>query len=292
MVGEGRLVTTLSHILIKPNGRVYGSNGYLTMSAPFPKIADHDVLVPAEPFLKELDTAASSVIKSVVDRQILPSSDFDRYILAAFAAAQFLRVEDMRNGIRSQQAQISEWLTSLGVDPRDVKGFDVLSADEIRTASILHLGDLKDYVPGFLKKLWILLRTTDAMPFYISDTPVTLRNERDFGALSGLGLEVPGIEIHLPLSKTLTLGLLCSSHFPLFQSAGREEHVLSGVPLDVPDRMVLSLNELQVMFSSRFVYSCNGDFELVKDVVSQRPHLRKGMRRKGLSQPESGHVRK
>lgn len=70
VVGEGRLVTTLSHVLIKPNGRIYGGNGFMTMSCDFPKIADVDVLVPAVPFMKALDACAGEptlkILKDVI----------------------------------------------------------------------------------------------------------------------------------------------------------------------------------------------------------------------------------
>lgn len=55
VVAEGKLLTVLSHFHITPHGRVYGSDGKLTLSAPVEPIHDKPVTVPAVPFLKAVD---------------------------------------------------------------------------------------------------------------------------------------------------------------------------------------------------------------------------------------------
>ncbi|MGP9712222.1 MULTISPECIES: DUF4238 domain-containing protein, partial [unclassified Psychrobacter] len=62
-----------------------------------------------------------------------------------------------------------------------------------------------------LKKSWILFETTKENPFFISDNPVTLYNSINMGLYGNLGITLEGIEIYIPLSSTITLGLICPS---------------------------------------------------------------------------------
>src|SRR5699024_1203978 len=59
-----------------------------------------------------------------------------------------------------------------------------------------------------LEKSWILFETTKENPFFISDNPVTLYNSINKDVRSNLGIALEGIEIYIPLSSTITLGLI------------------------------------------------------------------------------------
>ncbi len=51
------------------------------------------------------------------------------------------------------------------------------------------------------------------MPFYISDSPFAMFNDKKHGIYSNRGIGVPGIEIYFPISSILALHLLCPLYY-------------------------------------------------------------------------------
>lgn len=47
--------------------------------------------------------------------------------------------------------------------------------------------------------------------FLIGDMPVVLHNDKQFGPYGNIGFAVPGVQIYIPLNRTLTLSFLCST---------------------------------------------------------------------------------
>ena len=116
----------------------------------------------------------------------------------------------------------------------------------------------------------------------------------DFGPRGNLGLAVKGIEIYFPLSRKLSLGIFCRSHEELIHAAYfkylivREAGLLedleknkediagvkrlmhgleTGKAIQSQQENVINLNSLQVIYSSRFIYSGNNNFELARDML-------------------------
>ncbi|MBI5114870.1 DUF4238 domain-containing protein [Candidatus Poribacteria bacterium] len=85
----------------------------------------------------------------------------------------------------------------------------------------------KEFVPDFLGKERVLFETTRKHPFFISDNPIVLQNEMNQGPYSGLGVAAPGIEIYLPISSTLCLGLFCPSVAEEFQITYEKTRMLN-----------------------------------------------------------------
>lgn len=54
-VSERNLVSVLTHFHVTPNGKIYGSNGRISIEAPFPVIHDAPITVPAIKFLRRVD---------------------------------------------------------------------------------------------------------------------------------------------------------------------------------------------------------------------------------------------
>ena len=55
---------------------------------------------------------------------------------------------------------------------------------------------------------------------YISDNPLVMHNQKDFGPYGNIGLAVPGIEIYYPLSPNTILAYMC----PLALKKTEEAH--------------------------------------------------------------------
>ena len=129
---------------------------------------------------------------------------------------------------------------------------------------------------------------------------MTLHNMNDLGPYGNLGFAVPGVELQLPLSSKLNLWIICPTLYEKFEEGyqialnlkwrhgqslpqidstiDRVERIRNGKPTVLSGENVIHYNSLQVMFSDRFVYSSNGDFELVKRMISDNEKYRHGIR--------------
>ena len=140
--------------------------------------------------------------------------------------------------------------------------------------------------------------------YLIGDNPLTMHNMVDRGPRGNLGLMVEGIEIYCPLTPSLALGMWCPSHRKkLVENIQRLDSLSNGNPnsagqfagawsdaLDIVEAMqtgkpLMSLpenvehfNSLQVASAERFLFSSDGDFALVEDMIRTNPELRYGRR--------------
>jgi hypothetical protein len=110
-----------------------------------------------------------------------------------------------------------------------------------------------------------------------------------------VGLTAEGIEIYIPLSPQLALGMLCPSIGDQVRAklAARNPGALgndnsqparllqamaSGTPMDVGSDGSAFFNALQIAHAERFVFSSDGNFELVESMLKDDPSLQRGLR--------------
>jgi hypothetical protein len=155
--------------------------------------------------------------------------------------------------------------------------------------------------PSFARKDFVLMEAAGPPWYLIGDHPLVMHNSRDRGLKGYLGLNVHGIEIYFPLSPQLALGMMCESHRIAFQeelqkcatesqrndpnlqralSIARDfiQAVESGRPARMDPQNVVFLNSLQIASSERFLFSLDGDFSLVEEMMRSHPELRRGLR--------------
>ena len=147
-------------------------------------------------------------------------------------------------------------------------------------------------MPHFLDKCWILYSTTKNCPFYISDNPVAMFNSNQDPLRSTLGLRVPGIEIHMPLSSTLSLGFLCRTledeirgsyklalafGYPVPQNIHRLVEALDGTsPFPLETENAKHLNSLQVFYAERFLFSSSNRFDVANEMLASDAKFKPG----------------
>ena len=168
----------------------------------------------------------------------------------------------------------------------------------LRTADFLSNRWGPPQMPHFLDKCWVLYSTTKDNPFYISDNPIAMFNSNQDPLRGTLGLRVPGIEVHMPLSSTLSLGFLCPTlereirgSYDLASALGHPVplHVHQLVdafggnrPLPLDDEHIKHLNSLQVFFAVRFLFTSRDNFDLVREMLRCTPKVKSGPRLAGL----------
>jgi hypothetical protein len=196
-----------------------------------------------------VETNSEPAISKLLDsRNLEMLTNDDRNLIAEFVAYQMLRtkqsflntglfLEDFYNPIEKLSKKKHEG------NSRDFWLSFLKSAD--------------DYKVHLLNKTWVLTESNEQ--FYFSDNPVVLQNSTNYRPERGnLGLNNLGIEIYLPLSSSIVLCLFC------------EKTITSSIPnLQSDLRNIENLNWLQVIQSCRFVFSQNGDFRLIEEMIKE-----------------------
>lgn len=218
----------------------------------------------------------------------------DRVRLSLFAAAQQTRVKSVREQMRALHENVRTWLTASGHDPKSVEGFEELDFEQQQAKEATMVLLAKDFGRYYFAKQWMLLKTPPDRSLYISDSPVVLHNTIRRPGRGNLGLNVEGIEIYLPISPTLSLSFFCERTAQRFRNAFPAARILrrigalrdddgsseavqrafeTGKPLKLVPANVEFQNSLQVITSSRFVFSRDGNFELVIEMLRDHPTL-------------------
>lgn len=166
----------------------------------------------------------------------------------------------------------------------------------MHTASFI-VDATKDFAPLYEDKDWLLIATTNAMPFMVSDNPIAFQNSYGrIGPYGNIGLAVRGIEIYCPLSPTRGIAMWCRSLIGEIRNVTaavlRPEHCKPLAPLAkalieavdggkalpyVPDN-VMNFNSLQIAHAERYVFSKDGNFDLAREMISKDQSLRGGPR--------------
>jgi hypothetical protein len=261
-----------------------------------------------EPGLAEFEWQTGQAFEKIIkDRSISNLKEEDRAKIAAFVSVQIYRTRYFRDRLFDMSKWLSEISRRWGAVADNEDNPDRLIEANIKDVSIkMILKDSEDLIPIIMSKEWMIYETNESDPFYISDNPIVLQNHRDFGPFWGnLGLAVPGIEIYFPLTKNLTLAMLCPSHSEMFKDVfnkvsflekvvpGFEKQFAPGelqwmqklkegyekgnaVPME--QETVVNINSLQVMWSSRFVFSNRNDFNLVLKMIAADPSYKEGFK--------------
>jgi hypothetical protein len=261
-----------------------------------------------EPSLAGLESRAANHIRRIVDeRQLHPMDPVERGELARFFAVQLVRTRAFLEMMRHLGLSMETWLRKEGAPdvffaPDPVIG----SGENAERASMARMivNAPKDFGRAIVEKDWVLLQTDRKHPYLIGDNPLTMYNMIDHNPRGSLGLMVEGIEIYFPLAPDLALGMWCPSHREKLlegiqrldrladknpNAAGRfastwnsaldiVEAIQTGKPLRSLPENVEHFNSLQVVSAERFVFSSNGDFKLVEDMIRADPDLRYGRR--------------
>jgi hypothetical protein len=260
-----------------------------------------------EPELANLETQAANILNALLGQKTLRVLNTSmRNILAVFLAVQFVRTKEYRLRFEHLGQSLIEALRARGASENGIatltQGPQAIS--DGRLAGIKSIREVRDIVPHFLNKEWVLLETVSENPFYISDNPIVLHNSLNHRPYGNLGLSAHGIEIYMPISSTLCLGLWCPSIAQEYRTAYetlREydqfaprladtfmqnarttraycEGIVFGTPISVVANEVTRLNSLQVMYSSRFVYGEYENFSLVKRMIQDNEKYREGLK--------------
>ena len=165
-----------------------------------------------EPAAGELEKLAIPSYRSVLAKRSLELTVDERASLSLFLAFQFVRTRAHRDLWKGMAETLRDKIVKLGLSPEDIDGFIEPTDEEAKTQHLLNIPYyIREFAPHFAEKNWQLLLAPKKRKFYLSDNPVVLHNELNFGPYGNLGIAVPGIQIFLPLSSEVVLCALCPS---------------------------------------------------------------------------------
>lgn len=290
----------------KHKDRIFVSNTLkATVRNTFYNLDGHPERASLEPLLGIYESDAAPVIAALLQhRDIRRLTADDKYKLAVFVAVQRARTFGEQQRISGIASALAEKLAGIGATPDQVTDALGMSPErDTRDVFLRQLADQASHIDHLLAKDWYLFETTPDYPFYVSDNPVVLHNDNDFGWRGNLGLGVVGIQIYLPLSSTLTLGMMCPSirerkielkrdlqrrmvFAPLTIPPGfNSSRVIAGASKFInfdtisaePDQ-VMWQNSYQVRFSEQYVFCEKNDFALVEKMLADDERYRTGPR--------------
>ena len=122
-----------------------------------------------------------------------------------------------------------------------------------------------EFARYILEMKWIIFKNESDRVFWTSDHPITRYNRYDFGPMGSLGLLNRGIEIYFPLSPKICLAFIDPEEF----AQTPNKIVLSNSEKD-QDHITL-VNELQVKYSKRHIFSNQSEFKLAKEILEEQP---------------------
>lgn len=242
----------------------------------------------AEDILQKIESDAARCIKKICNTNSLASITVaQRKKLSRFIAIQSFRTKSFFDGL--SLSTISERRA--------------LFAELLRSAFLIQNKlETRD---------WFLMPSAPGTKYYIGDHPVTLQYLEDPGQGQQLGIGMPGVEVFFPMSPTLSLWIppqeitdeivssyenACKIHREVRHAAlngmrhfmanplgiaALQRAIFSGkkfhqakynyAPIVAEKENMENFNSLQIMFSSKEVYSCDGDFEFALRVLNETP---------------------
>ncbi|MDD4998278.1 MAG: DUF4238 domain-containing protein [Syntrophales bacterium] len=268
----------------------------------FYNIRIKDLGLTIENKLACLETASSRIITKIVEGETLSGlSKSERLLLSLFCAVQFLRTSHIHEEMQEMQDNLVKWTLDQGLDVSQIENFEILSKTGLKQNHVNIINSMAmEISTHFHNKILLLKKAPPGHQFLISDNPITMHNYKPRPGRGNLGLALEGIEIHVPISSKLSLTYICPRLIDELLSKIKKYSVLKILRIAFPTRMdimdefahaiqsgdahdldpenVEFHNSLQVIHSSRFIFSARNDFSLVQDMLQQNPALKKPSR--------------
>lgn len=229
-----------------------------------------------EKYLSAQEGLISGYLNKLVDR--LRTNNYirlhpdTRTAIAAFSAFQLIRAKNARLESRQMSEQLVKFLSKhedAGALIQEIK--ESTSEAEEKKAHCMRLLDLPFILElaGIISgHIWIIMKRHHGDSFWISDEPITKKENKSSPYRSNSGLASPGIEIHIPLSHDYLITCYEKNYFSNLKE-------MDGKVIDLASPQNIEYyRQFQVTSSSRFVYAKDSNFELAEEMCIADPSLR------------------
>lgn len=200
-----------TRVLDKKDSKVFlASIRDVMVERDFHSIKMESGVVSLEGFISQIEAVAAPVIKKLIATETTTGlSGEERDTLAIFVALQLVRGTGHRAQFLHLAKEFKKVLEKRGF-PVDDKIFAIPNIGTIKLEALHTIANsLPRYAEHLRNKNMIIFKAAAGHEFIIGDNPVTMDNHRERGFWGNIGLAVPGIQIYLPISSKLTLGMWC-----------------------------------------------------------------------------------
>lgn len=267
-----------------------------------------------EDHFQEIDSIVGQLVIKI--NNLSTHFDFthdELFQLAYITCVQQIRTKLSRTNIVEFSKDINEWMNETYPVEKTVEENKkyLISDDQSKIISMFPMENMEERVLLLLQRGMLLFRTKEEFPFWISDNPVIMDNPFPYGRR---GLQVPGTDVYFPVSKRLLLVFVCKTTCEyIYENYWKVALLNEPIPyslsayfdgiyknkiIDLEQKYVEYYNSLQVQCSSRFLYSCSGDFSLAHEMISESPALKEIKKTIGIekdgpkfpSMPQGEHI--
>jgi len=283
------------NIFDKENGKIFSSDtSAIGMENYF---YSKEIAQEIETIFCHFEGLFKTALKKLIEHKDLNQLTYiDKKIISDFIAIQFLRTNETRLIYKEMSDGLINIVGKHNI-PNFVEGSVTLSEDSLKR---LHLGAVLKSFPEisdimFKEMSWKLCVNYTNTPFWTSDNPCAIYNELEPEPFRGnLGLRCKGVQLHFPVSDKLLLILvnpdvkLCDlsrakslkkERFRIEALANSPYSDLNIIDLlpdkeSVKEERVTFENNLQVIYSTRFIFSKFNDFKLAEKYLEEYPHYK------------------
>ena len=210
-----------------------------------------------ESFFNEVESNVKFALEKLVEQSTYPVLMKNSPVFAKFFSLQESRTPVFRDVQNDTIRLANERLNS------EKPFFSEPTENDTKEFQARFLIDMADEFAGFLLKMkWILVSNKTNRPFWTSDNPIVRYNPHKPELIGNLGLESPGIQLHIPITPALAV-IICDP-FEYSETA-------SELPAFNPN--IDFNNSGQVIHSRQYVFSPDANFDLAHDMLRKDPEF-------------------
>ncbi len=233
-----------------------------------------------ENIFDEPDANIAPIIKLIVDTNSLSNlAPTQLNELLDYVLVQYLRVKLRRSTSSYIQGRLHEVVKDL--HPKAVLEEPIRSEEEIKFEALKIIEQRPNHQVFFSDKTLLLFKAHENSLLITSDNPIVKHNAFPHG---GGGFNDKGIKIYFPISITLAIGIWCNSIFELWKQQKpynlkpieKFQNSKRAIPFSKKD--VEFINSLQIMQSSRFIYSAEDQSNAIRQLLSKKPKYKEVLR--------------
>ncbi|MBU2577150.1 MAG: DUF4238 domain-containing protein [Nanoarchaeota archaeon] len=220
----------------------------------------------AEKTLCNIESRFGGAITNLINSKDLAkisSEDLDS--IAEFIAVQMIRTKETRISVKQTSKQFLEKFEGHLSEKLRLEAEKSMEKSSLRKGHKRMILENKEMFKRIIKEMkWILISNKLKTPFWSSDDPVAKHNSIDHFPYGNLGLTSTGIEVHFPLTPNLCL-TICDPI--LFKKESSKKNTRDY-------RNIIRERDLQVRYSTRFIFSNENKFDFAKTMLKEDPSLK------------------
>tara|TARA_R110002072_G_scaffold122945_1_gene257983 strand:- start:139 stop:1128 length:990 start_codon:yes stop_codon:yes gene_type:complete len=161
-----------------------------------------------ETSMTEIENSVLHTYQSVVAAKHLTLSDEEIGHLSVLVAFQELRTSQFRNQFLNLESQLAEHVAKFGTTLKQVEGYEPFDQETLKANHLIFLSEhLRGFARIISKMNFVLMSPPPGQHLYLGDSPVVRHNDNEAGFWGNLGFASDGLQLYMPLSKDLLLGM-------------------------------------------------------------------------------------